>query len=76
MKKFLISNIFSIFFNIFLLAFLLTAIQNNHQKKIINIFYSETIELPISFILGSSFIIGSISGNLILSILKFERSDD
>tara|TARA_Y100001968_G_C18766390_1_gene440152 strand:+ start:91 stop:321 length:231 start_codon:yes stop_codon:yes gene_type:complete len=76
MKKFFISNIFSIFFNIFLFAFLLTAIQNNHQKKVINIFNFETVELPISFILGSSFIAGSICGNLIFSILKFKVSED
>tara|TARA_B100000212_G_scaffold244225_1_gene186277 strand:+ start:274 stop:498 length:225 start_codon:yes stop_codon:yes gene_type:complete len=73
MKKFIISNIFSLLINIFLLAFLLAAIQNNQQKKSIEIFNKETIELPISFILGSTFIAGSIFGNLFFSILKFKK---
>ena len=74
MKKFIISNFNSILVNLFLLTFLLISIQNNHEKKIIKIFNIETIELPFSFILGSSFIAGSYCGNVIFSIIKFKKN--
>ena len=73
MKKFIISNLFSLFVNIFLLSFLLFAIQNNHEKKKVKVLEMESIELPISFILGSSFIAGSFSGNLMFTILRFNK---
>jgi len=73
MKNFLLSNIYSLLINIFLLLFLLISIQNNHEKKSIKIFQIETIQLPISFILGSSFIAGSLYGNLVFSIIDFKR---
>ena len=73
MKKFIFSNIYSLLVNIFLLFFLLFAIQNVNDKKVIKIFNRETIELPISFILGTAFITGSLSGNFIFSILSFKQ---
>lgn len=73
MKNFLLSNIYSLLINAFLLFFLLIAIQNNHEKKSIKIFQIETIQLPISFILGSSFIAGSLYGNLVFSIIDYKR---
>tara|TARA_Y100000589_G_C27036791_1_gene581432 strand:- start:155 stop:379 length:225 start_codon:yes stop_codon:yes gene_type:complete len=73
MKKFIFSNIYSLLVNIFLLFFLLFAIQNSNDKKVIKIFNRETIELPISFILGTAFITGSLSGNFIFSILSFKK---
>jgi len=71
MKNFIFSNLYSLLVNIFLLFFLLFAIQNSQKKNVIKIFNRETIELPISFILGTSFVAGSLSGNLIYSILSF-----
>ena len=73
MKKFIFSNIYSFLINIFLLFFLLFAIQNSQEKKVTKIFNKETIELPISFILGSSFVAGSLTGGLIFSILIFKK---
>ena len=73
MKKFILSNLFSVIINLFLLFFLLFAIQNNHEKKKVKVLEMESIELPISFILGSSFIAGSFSGNLIYTIFKFKK---
>tara|TARA_B100001287_G_C22432664_1_gene412152 strand:+ start:235 stop:471 length:237 start_codon:yes stop_codon:yes gene_type:complete len=75
MKKFIFSNIYSFLINIFLLFFLLFAIQNSQEKKVTKIFNKETIELPISFILGSSFIAGSLTGGLIFSILIFKKKE-
>ena len=76
MKKFIFTNIYSLIVNIFLLFFLLFAIQNSQEKKITKIFNKETIELPISFILGTSFIAGSLSGNFIFSILSFKNKSE
>ena len=73
MKKFLLSNLNSLIINLFLLIFLLLAIQNNHEKKKVKVLEMESIELPISFILGSSFIAGSFSGNLMYTILRFKK---
>tara|TARA_Y100000589_G_scaffold322042_1_gene354341 strand:+ start:1099 stop:1332 length:234 start_codon:yes stop_codon:yes gene_type:complete len=73
MKKFLQSNLNSLIINLFLLIFLLIAIQNNHEKKIIKLFNIETIELPISFITGVSFIAGSFCGNFVFTILNFKK---
>ena len=75
MKKFIFSNIYSILVNIFLLFFLLFAIQNSQEKKVAKIFNKETIELPISFVLGTSFIAGSLTGSFIFSILIFKNKD-
>ena len=76
MKNFIFSNIYSLLVNIFLLLFLLFAIQNSQKKNVIKIFNIETIELPISFILGTSFVTGSLSGNLIYSILSFTNTKE
>ena len=76
MKKFIFTNIYSLIVNIFLLFFLLFAIQNSQEKKITKIFNKETIELPISFILGTSLITGSLSGSFIFSILSFKNKSE
>ena len=75
MKKFIFSNIYSFLVNIFLLFFLLFAIQNSQEKKVAKIFNKETIELPISFVLGTSFIAGSLTGSFIFSILIFKNKE-
>ena len=52
-------------FNTCLLLTLFVSIQNSANKSKVNLLIDETIELPISFIVGSSFILGSLLGNLI-----------
>ena len=63
-------TILSIIFNSFLFLFLMLGIQNSQQKRKINLLFNETIKLPVAFIVGSSFISGSIIG-YILSIDNF-----
>ena len=75
MKQFIFSNINSLLINIFLLFFLLFAIQNSQEKKVLKLLNKDTIELPISFILGSSLIAGSLSGSFIISICNFKSED-
>ena len=53
---------FAITFNSLLFLLLMIGIQNSSNKRKINFFIVETIKLPVSFIIGTSFISGSIIG--------------
>ena len=65
--SFLIKKLFSaLIFNSCLFIVLFIGIQNSSNKNKVDLLIDETIELPISFIVGSSFILGSIFGNLIV----------
>jgi len=68
MRKNILNIIFSLGFNLFLLFFLFLGIQNSKESERIQFIQYETIELPISFIIGTSFIAGSLSG-VIISLL-------
>jgi len=57
--------IFSITFNSCLFLILIIGMQNSSTKKKVNLFKKESIALPISFIVGVSFITGSITGSLV-----------
>ena len=57
---------FVISVNLFLFLFLMIGIQNSSEKHKIDLIVDETIALPLSFILGVSFISGSILGSSIL----------
>ena len=56
---------FSIFFNSSLFLVLIIGIQNSSKKSKIYFFKNETINLPISFIVGVSFISGSLAASFI-----------
>ena len=56
---------YSAFFNSCLFALLFVGIQNSSNKSKVDFLINETIELPISFLVGSSFILGSILGSII-----------
>ena len=56
----------AVVFNSCLFLALFIGIQNSSKKSKVNLFIEETIELPISFIVGSSFILGSISGSFLV----------
>ena len=63
--------IFLAFYNFSLFLLLIVGIQNSSNKIKVNLISAETIKLPVSFIIGLSFIGGSITGNFInLSSLK------
>ena len=57
--------LFPITFNIFLFLFLIIGIQNSNNKVKVNLLINETIYLPISFIIGTSFIGGSLFGSFL-----------
>ena len=52
-------------FNSGLFFILIIGIQNSTNKGKLNLYINETISLPISFIIGTSFISGSVTGSLI-----------
>ena len=56
--------LFTAIFNSSLFILLFIGIQNSSNKTKVNFLIDETIELPISFIVGSNFILGSILGSL------------
>ena len=55
----------SAIFNSCLFAILFVGIQNSSNKSKVDFLINKTIELPISFVLGTSFILGSILGSFI-----------
>ena len=57
--------LFLIIFNSSLLAMLILGIQNSSNKNKVNFVYDETVLLPVSFIVGISFISGSLLGSVI-----------
>ncbi len=57
--------LFNATINISFFLILLVGIQNSSNKSKINLLIDETIELPISFIIGTSFISGSLIGSLV-----------
>ena len=56
---------FTAIFNSCLFILLFIGIQNSSNKSEVDLLFEETIELPVSFIMGSSFILGSILGSII-----------
>ena len=57
--------IFVLTFNSCLFLLLMIGIQNSYKKSKVNFLKNQTVKLPISFIIGSSFIGGSIVGSFI-----------
>ena len=51
-------------FNSCLFTLLVIGLQNNSNKTRVNFLIEETVKLPIGFIVGTSFVTGSIIGNL------------
>ena len=66
MSLFIKKLFFALIFNSCLFIALFIGIQNSSNKSKVNLLIDETIELPISFIVGTSFILGSILGNILV----------
>ena len=60
-KKF----IFTLIFNSSILMMLIIGIQNSRNNNKVNLIVNETVNLPTSFIVGISFICGSLLGSVI-----------
>ncbi len=64
---------FTLTLNSALLLMLIIGIQNSSNKKKINLLIGETVYLPISFIIGISFISGSVMGSLITYNFRIKK---
>tara|TARA_A100001035_G_scaffold266258_1_gene249131 strand:- start:461 stop:694 length:234 start_codon:yes stop_codon:yes gene_type:complete len=64
--------LFTLIFNTSLLTVLFLGIQNSSNKNKVDFFFDKTVLLPVSFIVGVSFISGSILGSFfnITDVLK------
>ena len=62
--------ILSFVFNASLFLILIIGIQNSSNKGKVNFLINETVTLPISFIVGTSFISGSFAATLLFLIYK------
>ena len=75
---FLIKKIlFTLIFNTSLLIMLFLGIQNSSNKNKVDFFFDKTVLLPVSFIVGVSFISGSILGSFlnITDVLKKRKEN-
>ena len=71
--SFLIKKLFlAVIFNSSLFLILIIGIQNSSNKSKVDLLIDETIELPISFIIGSNFILGSILGSFLVHDMNKE----
>ena len=65
MSKFIKKLLHSAIFNSCLFVLLFIGIQNSSNKSKVDFLINESIELPISFLIGSSIILGSNLGSFI-----------
>ena len=68
--------VFSVTYNSCLFLLLIIGIQNSSSKREVNLFKKETIALPISFIVGVSFITGSIIGSFVPILFNKKKIDN
>ena len=64
--------IFIFTFNISLFLILMIGIQNSSSKKKVNFIAANTIDLPVSFIVGISFITGTFAGSFLTQNINKE----
>ena len=57
--------IFALTFNASLFLLLMIGIQNSKESRKLNLILSHTVKLPIAFIIGVSFISGSLTGSIL-----------
>lgn len=70
MLKVFFRIIHPLLFNSFLFIFLFLGIQNSNDKQKVFFYKYSSIEIPISFIAGSSFIFGSLYSNILTLLLQ------
>tara|TARA_A100001388_G_C28302375_1_gene281526 strand:+ start:151 stop:378 length:228 start_codon:yes stop_codon:yes gene_type:complete len=74
MSFFLKKSLFTLIFNFSLFLILMIGIQNSYNKKKVNLIIGETVNLPIAFIVGISFIGGSITASLLETNIRKKDS--
>lgn len=67
--------LFTITLNTGLFILLIIGIQNNENRSEVKLIIGESVSLPIGFIIGMSFISGSLSGSLLTINFKHKTID-
>ena len=62
-------------FNLILFIFLFLSIQNSSNKQKVFLLDYKSAEIPLSFIVGSSFILGSLYSNILISLISTKNKD-
>ena len=62
---FLKKIIFTLTFNVSLFLLLIIGIQNSSESRRVNLILKQTVKLPVAFIIGVSFISGSLAASLL-----------
>jgi len=75
MSSILKKSLFTLTFHFSLFLILMVGIQNSSRKNKVNLIINETVNLPIGFIVGISFMSGSITGSLIGLNIKEEEGE-
>ena len=70
MSLFVKKLFFTVIFNSCLFALLFIGIQNSSKKSKVDLLIGESIQLPISFIVGTSFILGTSIGSFVFLNIK------
>ena len=60
-------------FNVILFVFLFLSIQNSTNKQKVIFLNYKSVEIPLSFIVGSSFIFGSFSSNILITLISKKK---
>ena len=68
--------LFTFTLNSALFLLLIIGIQNSSNKGKVKLIIGESVSLPISFIIGMSFISGSVSGNLLMMNFTTKKEVD
>ena len=70
---FLKKIIFTLTFNVSLFLLLIIGIQNSSESRRVNLILKQTVKLPIAFIIGVSFISGSLTGSTLTSTFMNQK---
>ena len=65
--------IFTLTFNVSLFLLLIIGIQNSSESRRVNLILKQTVKLPVSFIIGISFISGSLTGSTLTSTFMNQK---
>ena len=75
MIVFLKKVLFTITLNSALFLLLIIGIQNSQNRSKVKLIIGETVSLPVSFIVGISFISGSLTGSILTINLSNKKID-
>ena len=64
---------FALTFNSSLFLLLMVGIQNSTETRKVNLILNQTVKLPIAFVIGVSFITGSLTGSILTNTFMNQK---